>query len=83
MFIFAVIYLVSAVAVASIVYAIGSGIAALCHKIFTKNDLKIAIISAAIITIVLCVAISPAASRAEEFPDEFYYDVYYTEFITE
>lgn len=67
MFIFAVIfYLVAAVVVAGILYVAVSGIVTLCRKIFTKNDVKLAIIATILIAIVLCIAISPAASRAEE-----------------
>lgn len=76
MFIFGIIfYVIAAIMVASLLFVIGSGIVTLCRKIFTKNDLKLAIIAAVIIAIVLCVAISPAASRAEELPDGFYYKV--------
>lgn len=84
MFIFAVIfYLVAAIVVTSLVYVVGSGIVAICRKIFTKNDLKLAIIAAVIIAIVLCVAISPAASRAEELPEDFYYKVVFIDEVEE
>lgn len=76
MFIFGIIfYVVAAIAVASLVYVVGSGVVTLCRKIFTKNDVKLAIIAAIFIIIVLCVAISPAASRAEELPHGFYHKV--------
>lgn len=84
MFIFAVIfYLVAAVVVAGILYVAVSGIITLCRKIFTENDVKIAIIAAVIIAIVLCVAISPAASRAEELPEGFYHKVVFIDEVEE
>jgi len=84
MFIFGVIfYLVAAIVVAGLLFVVGSGIVTLCRKIFTENDVKIAIIAAVIIAIVLCVAISPAASRAEELPEGFYYKVVFIDEVEE
>jgi len=84
MFIFGIIfYLVAAVAAASLLCVVGSGIVTLCRKVFTKNDVKLAVIAAIFIIIILCVAISPAASRAEELLDGFYYKVVFIDEVEE
>ena len=84
MFVFSIIfYLISTVAVAGLICVVSSGIVALCRKVFTKNDLKLAIAAIAIVLILICVALSPAASRAEELQKDQYYKVVFVDEVEE
>lgn len=80
MFIFGVIfYLVAAIMVTGLLFVVASGLVELCRRIFTKNDVKLAIIAIVFIVILLCVAISPSASRAEELQEDQYYKVVFVD----